>query len=75
MILMNIVPNIQAGLDFSSVKAAWDGLTSRYAQVDPIAQNLSQTRLCMKHYLEGGTETLPTHIPKLQKLREACGRL
>src|SRR5882724_7907708 len=43
MILMNIVPNIQAGLDCLSVKAAWDGLTSCYAQVDLIAQNLSQT--------------------------------
>src|SRR5882724_1242256 len=72
MILMNIVPNVQAGLDCSSAKATWDGLTSRYAQVDPIAQNLAQTRLHMKHYVEGGTETLPAHISELQKLREAC---
>ena len=43
MILMNIVPNVQAGLDYSSAKAAWDGLTGCYAQVDPIAQNLAQT--------------------------------
>ena len=44
MILMNIIPNVQAGLDCSSVKAAWDGLSSCYAQIDPIAQNLAQTR-------------------------------
>jgi len=75
MILMNIVPNVQAGLDCSSAKAAWDGLTSRYAQVDPIAQNLAQTRLRTKHYVEGGTEMLPAHISELQKLREACARL
>jgi len=43
MILMNIVPNVQAGLDCSSAKVAWDSLTSRYAEVDPIAQNLAQT--------------------------------
>jgi len=42
MILMNIVPNVQAGLDCSSAKATWDGLTSPYAQVNPIAQNLAQ---------------------------------
>src|SRR5882724_4023025 len=75
MILMNIVPNVQAGLDCSSAKVAWDGLTSHYAQVDPIAQNLAQTRLRMKHFVEGGTETLPAHISELQKLREACARL
>src|SRR5882724_6297021 len=63
-ILMNITPNVQAGLDCSSAKAAWDGLTSRYVQVDPIAQNLAQTRLHAKHYMEGGTETLPSHIAK-----------
>jgi len=72
MILMNIVLNMQAGLDCSSAKAAWDSLTSHYAQVDPIAQNLAQNQLCMKHYVEGGTETLPVHILELQKLREAC---
>ena len=68
MILMNIVPNVQAGLDCSSAKAAWDGLASRYAQIDPIAQNLAQTRLCTKHYVEGRTETVPAHIVELQKL-------
>jgi len=65
-ILMNITLNVQAGLDFSSVKAAWDSLISCYAQVDPIAQSLSQTQLHAKHYMEGGTETLPSHISKLQ---------
>jgi len=29
MILMNIVLNVQAGVDCSSAKAAWDGLLSR----------------------------------------------
>ena len=47
-ILMNITPNVQAGLDCSSAKAAWDGLLGRYAQADPIAQNLAQTRLHAK---------------------------
>jgi len=75
MILMNIVPNVQVGLDCSSAKAAWDGLSSHYAQIEPIAQNLAQTRLWTKHYIEGGTETLPAHIAELQKLREACGGL
>jgi len=74
-ILMNIVPNVQAGLDCSSVKAAWDGLLSRYAQADPIAQNLVQTRLRTKHFIEGGSKTLPAHIVELQRLREACGGL
>src|SRR5467141_2724715 len=75
MILMNIVPNVQAGLDCLSTKAAWDGLASQYAQIYPIAQNMAQTRLWTKHYIEGGTETLPTHIAELQKLREACSGL
>src|SRR5882672_383190 len=75
MILMNIVPNVQAGLDCSSAKAAWDGLSSHYAQINPISQNLAQTQLWTKHYIEGGTETLPTHIAELQKLREACSGL
>src|SRR6266481_6255321 len=74
-ILMNIAPNVQAGLDCSSTKAAWDGLLSHYAQGDPIAQNLAQTHLHAKRYMEGGTETLPNHIAKLQRLREACGGL
>src|SRR5882672_4333168 len=74
-ILMNILPNVQAGLDCSSARAAWDGLSSRYAQADPIAQNLAQTRLWTKYYIEGGSETLPGHITELQKLREACGGL
>src|SRR3979490_1551370 len=56
-ILMNIAPNIQAGLNCSSAKAAWDGLLGRYAQANPITQNLAQTCLCAKHYIEGGTET------------------
>ena len=47
-ILMNIVPNFQARLDCSSVKDAWEGLLSWYAQVDPIAQNLAQTHLDKK---------------------------
>jgi len=75
MILMNIVPNVQAGLDCSSAKATWDGLSSRYAQIDPIAQNLAQTRLRTKRYTEDSPETLPSHIAELQKLREACGGL
>ena len=29
----------------------------------------------MKHFIEGGTETLPTHIGELQRLRETCGGL
>ena len=62
MILMNIVPNIQVGLDCSSAKATWDGLSSHYAQADPIAQNLAQTWLRTKHYMEDGTENLPAHI-------------
>ena len=67
MILMNIVPNVQAGLDYSSMKATWDGLMNRYAQVDPITQKLAQTHLCTKHYAEGGTETLLAHIAELKK--------
>ena len=74
-ILMNIAPNVQAGLDCSSVKAAWDGLLSCYMQADPIAQNLAQTRLHAKRYVEGAMETLPSHIAELQRLREACGGL
>ena len=42
-ILMNVTPNFQAGLDCSSAKTTWDGLLIRYAQADPIAQNLAQT--------------------------------
>src|SRR5882724_8332461 len=75
MILMNIVPNVQARLDCSSAKAAWDRLSSRYAQTDPIAQNLAQTRLHTKNFEEGGAETLPAHISELQRLREVCGGL
>jgi len=40
-ILMNIAPNVQAGLDGSSMKTAWDSLVSQYAQANPIAQNLA----------------------------------
>src|SRR5882724_9277478 len=72
MILMNIILNVQAGLDCSSTKSAWDGLSSRYAQINPIAQNLAQTQLHTKHFKEGRGETLPTHISELQRLREAC---
>src|SRR5882672_4353291 len=75
MILMNIIPNVQVGLDCSSAKAAWDGLSSYYAQADPIAQNLAQTQLHTKNFVEGGTETLPAHIAELQRLKEACGGL
>jgi len=41
-------------------------------QTDPITKNLAQMRLCAKHYVEGGAETLPEHIARLQRLREAC---
>jgi hypothetical protein len=75
LILMNITPSVQAGLDCTSAKAMWDGLLSRYAQTDPIAQNLAQSRLRAKHFEEGGQETLPAHIAELQRLREACGGL
>src|SRR5882724_2616208 len=71
-ILMNINPNAQAGLDCSLAKAAWDGLLSCYAQADPISQNIAQSHLHAKHYTEGGTETVPSHIAKLQRLREMC---
>src|SRR5882724_11354160 len=74
-ILMNMTPNVQAGLDCSSAKTAWDSLVSRYAQAKPIAQNLAHAPLHAKHFLEGNTETLPGHVAELQRLREACGRL
>ena len=44
-ILMNIALNVQASLDCSLEKAAWDGLLSCYAQADPITPNLSQMHL------------------------------
>ena len=47
-ILMNIGPNVQAGLNCSSEKTAWDGLVSRYAQPDPITQNLAHAQLHAK---------------------------
>jgi len=72
---MNITPNIQASLDCLSAKATWDGLLSQYAQADPITQNMAQTHLYMKHFIESGIETLPRHITELQRLREACGGL
>ena len=53
----------------------WDGLVSRYAQADPITQNLAQARLHAKRFTEGNIETLPGHIAKLQRLREACSGL
>ena len=74
-ILMNIVPNVQAGLDCDSSKAVWDSLLQRYAQADPIAQNLAENRLFSKKFVEGGTETLPAHLAELQRLRENCGGL
>jgi len=72
---MNIAPNIQAGLDCSSSKATWDGLLSQYIQADPIVQNLAQTHLYAKCFVDNGGETLPGHIAKLQRLQEACGGL
>jgi len=71
-ILMNINPTTQAGLDCSLEKAAWDGLLSCYAQANPIARNLAQSHLHAKHYIEGGMETVPSHIAELQRLREMC---
>src|SRR5882724_217137 len=71
-ILMNINPNAQAGLDCSSAKAAWDDLLSHYTQADPISQNIAQSRLHAKHYMEGGMKTVPSHIAELQRLREMC---
>ena len=44
-ILMNITLNVQASLDCSSAKTAWDSLVSQYAQTDLIAQNLAHTCL------------------------------
>ena len=74
-ILMNMTPNVQAGLDCSSAKTIWDGLLSWFTQADPIAQNLAQTCLRTKHFIKGGTETLPVHIGELQRLHETCGGL
>jgi len=70
-ILMNIAPNVQASLDCSSAKTAWDSLVNRYAQADPITQNLAHAHLNAKRFLEGNTETLPGHVAELQRLREA----
>ena len=67
-IFMNIALNVQARLDCSSSKAAWDGLLSQYAQADPIAQNIAQTHLYVKRFVENGGETLPGHIAELQRL-------
>src|SRR5882724_3769738 len=47
-ILMNITLNVQASLDCSSVKTAWDSLAGRYDQADPIAHNLAQMCLHTK---------------------------
>src|SRR5882672_6899922 len=52
-IVMNIAPNVQARLDCSSAKATWDGLLSRYAQADPIAQNLAHAHLHAKRFTVG----------------------
>jgi len=57
------------------LKGCLDGLLSRYAQADPIAQNLAQTRLYARRFVENGGKTLPSHIAKLQRLWEACSRL
>jgi len=74
-ILMNITPNVQARIDCSSANAAWDGLLSCYTQADHISQNLAQTCLHAKCYMEGGMETLPSHMAELQQLREMCRAL
>ena len=74
-IMMNISPNFQASLDCSSAKTAWDSLVNRYAQADPIAQNLTHAHLHAQCFLEGNMETLPGNIMELQKLREACDGL
>jgi len=71
-ILIKITPNMQAGLDCSSAKTAWDRLLSQYAQADPIAQNLAHACLHANCFTEGSTETLPAHIAELQRLREVC---
>jgi len=72
MILMNITLKVQAVLDSSSAKAAWDGLLSINVHTDPITQNLTQTMIVQKGFVEGISETLPAHIAALQILREAC---
>jgi len=41
-------------------------------QIDPITQNLAQTWLHTKCFIEGSAETVPTHIAELQRLQEAC---
>src|SRR5882724_3080560 len=55
-ILMNVAPNVQASLDCTSAKAAWDRLLSQYAQADPITQNLAQTCLYGKQFVDNGPE-------------------
>ena len=65
---MNITSNVQASLDCSSAKAAWDGLVSQYAQADPIAQNLAHAHFHAKCFVEGSTETLLGHT--LQSSRD-----
>ena len=74
-ILTNITPNIQARLDCSSAKTAWDSLVWQYTQAAPIVQNLAHTHLHAKCLIEGNSETLLGHITDLQRLRETCGRL
>jgi len=74
-ILMNITPNVQASLDCSSTKTAWDSLVSWYSKPILLWKNLAHACLHAKHFIEGNTETLPGHIAELQRLREACGRL
>ena len=48
---------------------------SRYAQTDPIAQNLANTHLLANQFIEGSTKTSPGHIAELWRLREACNGL
>jgi len=70
MILMNIVLNVQAAWT-AHQQSGLDGLTSRYTSGSHSTKP-SPTRLRTKHFVEGGTETLPAHISQLQRLREAC---
>ena len=74
-ILMNITPDAQAGLDCTLAETAWNELLDRYSQADPIVKNLAHTQLLSKQFIEGGTETITTHLAELQKLREKCGGL
>jgi len=80
MILMNIAPNVQAGLNCSSAKATWDGLLICYVQADPIAQNLAQTRLSTNTMLKEVQNLTGSHCgaPEIegsqQRTRHRCHR-